>query len=59
MFDIINEPSFLKGIVAKGEKLKESLRAATKGNSHVKEVRGIGLLVGIELDAMAGPVVDR
>lgn len=25
---------------------------------HVKEVRGVGLLVGVQLDLMAGPVVD-
>ena len=30
----------------------------TKGNAHVKDVRGTGLLVGVELDIMAGPVVD-
>ena len=30
----------------------------TKGNPHVKDVRGLGLLVGVELDIMAGPVVD-
>ena len=59
VFDIVSDPAFLQGVVAKGERLKESLRAATKGNSHVKEVRGVGLLVGVELDAMAGPVVDK
>lgn len=59
VFDIVADPAFLQGVVTKGEKLKDSLRAATKGNSHVKEIRGVGLLVGVELDAMAGPVVDR
>lgn len=28
------------------------------GNPHVKEVRGVGLLVGVQLDIMAGPVMD-
>ncbi len=27
-------------------------------NPHVKEVRGVGLIVGVQLDVMAGPVVD-
>jgi len=58
VFDIINDPSFLASVTAKGEKLKEGLRAVTKGNAHVKDVRGTGLLVGVELDIMAGPVVD-
>ncbi len=34
------------------------LRKVTAGNPHVKEVRGVGLLVGIELDMQAGPVVE-
>lgn len=34
------------------------LRKVTAGNPHVKEVRGVGLLVGVELDMMAGPVVE-
>lgn len=28
------------------------------GNPHVKEVRGLGLLVGVQLDVMAGKVVE-
>lgn len=27
-------------------------------NPHVKEVRGTGLLCGVQLDIMAGPIVD-
>ena len=27
-------------------------------NPHVKEVRGVGLIVGIELDVQASPLVD-
>jgi hypothetical protein len=34
------------------------MRRVTAGNAHVKDVRGSGLLVGIELDMQAGPVVD-
>jgi acetylornithine aminotransferase len=58
VFDIIADPSFLASVNAKGEKLRAGLRAATAGNPHVKEVRGMGLLVGVELDFMAGPVVE-
>ena len=28
-------------------------------NPHVKEVRGVGLLCGVQLDMPAGPVVDE
>ncbi|GBF99596.1 acetylornithine aminotransferase [Raphidocelis subcapitata] len=58
VFDIIADPAFLAAIDAKGERLRAGLRAATAGNPHVKEVRGLGLLVGVQLDAMAGPVVE-
>lgn len=58
VFDIINTPAFLADVTAKGEKLKAGLRRVTAGNPHVKDVRGSGLLVGVELDMMAGPVVD-
>eukprot|EP00882_Tetradesmus_deserticola_P023584 GHRQ01025679.1.p2 GENE.GHRQ01025679.1~~GHRQ01025679.1.p2 ORF type:complete len:261 (+),score=148.45 GHRQ01025679.1:226-1008(+) len=58
VFDTIAEPAFLGSVVAKGERLRAGLREATAGNSHVKEVRGLGLLVGVQLDFMAGPVVD-
>lgn len=37
---------------------RSGLRKVTAGNPHVKEVRGVGLLVGVELDMMAGPVVE-
>ena len=34
----------------KGERLRSSLREALKGNEHVKEIRGLGLITGIQLD---------
>ena len=56
--DIISDPAFLGAIDAKGERLRAGLRAATAGNPHVKEVRGLGLLVGVQLDVMAGKAVE-
>ena len=54
----INDPAFLANVTARGEQLRAGLRAATAGNPAGKEVRGVGLLVGIQLDRQAGPVVD-
>ena len=34
----------------KGERLRSSLQEALKGNEHVKEIRGLGLITGIQLD---------
>ena len=37
---------------SKGERLRAGLREALGGNPHVKEVRGLGLLCGIQLDVV-------
>ena len=42
-----------------GRHLVEGLRALRAGAPAVREIRGRGLLIGIELDRPAGPVVDR
>lgn len=55
---IISDPAFLASVNSKGEKLRAGLKKATAGNPHVKEIRGLGLLVGVQLDYPAGKVVD-
>lgn len=54
--DVISDPAFLSGVRSKGEKLRAGLREALQGNSHVKEIRGEGLICGIQLDTAAGPI---
>jgi hypothetical protein len=46
VFDKIADPAFLKAVDSKGERLRAGLRAALKGNSHVKEVGEIGTQLG-------------
>ena len=58
VFDIINNPQFLEDVTKKGEALREGLRKATESNRHVSEVRGIGLICGIQLDQAATPVIN-
>lgn len=58
VFDIINQPDFLASVSEKGERLRAGLEKACSHNKHVKDVRGTGLLVGIELDCPAGPVTE-
>ncbi|KAL6594631.1 hypothetical protein ACP70R_048369 [Stipagrostis hirtigluma subsp. patula] len=58
VLDKIQKPGFLAEVSKKGENFKQLLRAKLSGNPHVKEVRGIGLIIGIELDVPAGPLVD-
>ena len=45
-----SEPSFLASAAKKGQHLKQILTQKLGHNPHVKEVRGLGLIVGIELD---------
>jgi acetylornithine/succinyldiaminopimelate/putrescine aminotransferase len=45
-------------VTARGDQLVTGLRTALAANAHVQEVRGSGLLVGIQLDVQAGPVVE-
>lgn len=53
----LQAPGFLESVAQKGEYLKSQLREKLGSNPHVKEVRGEGLLVGIQLDVPASPLV--
>ncbi|KAF5183776.1 Acetylornithine aminotransferase protein [Thalictrum thalictroides] len=54
----IMKPEFLASVAKKGKYLKELLLQKMGGNPHVREIRGYGLIVGIELDVPASPLVD-
>ncbi len=54
-FDIINTPDFLANVTEIGDYLKAELSAID--SPHIKQVRGIGLLLGIEMDVEVGPLV--
>lgn len=58
VLDKIQKPGFLASVSKKGQYLKDLLIQKLGGNLHVKEVRGLGLIVGIELDVSASPLVD-
>lgn len=49
---VISDPAFLEGVKARGERLRKGLRSALAGNPHVKEVRGLGLICGVQLDVV-------
>lgn len=53
----VSQPEFLAEVKEKGEYLMELL--AELNSPHVKEIRGRGLIVGVELDIEAGPVVSK
>lgn len=51
VLDLVNNPAFLSDVQAKGQLLQSTLKAQLVGNPHVIDVRGLGLMVGIELDS--------
>ncbi|KAI5057595.1 hypothetical protein GOP47_0027610 [Adiantum capillus-veneris] len=57
VLDRIQEPGFLENVAKHGHLLRSLLCEKLGSNPHVKEVRGTGLLVGVELDVSASPVV--
>jgi len=53
----IAEPAFLRSVQEKGEYLKELLEELN--SPHITEIRGSGLLVGVEMDIEVGPIVEK
>ncbi|GAU43843.1 hypothetical protein TSUD_174610 [Trifolium subterraneum] len=54
----ISNPNFLSDVSKKGLYFKELLKQKLGGNPHVKEIRGVGLIIGIDLDVSASPIVE-
>jgi acetylornithine/N-succinyldiaminopimelate aminotransferase len=52
----LSEPAFLAEVRAKGDYLMERLQEIN--SSHIKEVRGRGLMVGVEMDIPVAPIVQ-
>jgi len=53
----ISDEAFLADVRAKGEYLKELLDELN--SPHIQEVRGEGLLVGVQMDTEVGPLVNK
>ncbi|PON58779.1 Acetylornithine/Succinylornithine transaminase [Trema orientale] len=58
VLDKISNPNFLSSVTKKGLYLKDLLERKLGKNPHVKEIRGFGLIVGIDLDVSATALVD-
>lgn len=56
---IMEEQNLLAHVEKVGTHLKSALQAAFEGVAGVKEVRGQGLMLGIELDRPAGAILGR
>ncbi|GFQ04582.1 acetylornithine aminotransferase mitochondrial [Phtheirospermum japonicum] len=58
VLDKISNPTFLADVSEKGHYFKDLLAKKLGHNPHVKEIRGFGLIIGIELDVSVSPLVD-
>lgn len=56
VFDRVSRPAFLDGVRARGKRLVDGLLALD--SPHIVDIRGVGLMVGVELDVAVKGVVD-
>ena len=56
---LISEPAFLQRVRETGEYLAERLRSLQARHRVVREVRGRGLMLGVQLSVAGQPVVER
>jgi len=60
VLETVAAPEFLRGVSARGHRLRELLESlAARHSERIREVRGRGLMWGMELDGLAASVVDR
>ncbi|ERN14879.1 acetylornithine aminotransferase, mitochondrial [Amborella trichopoda] len=59
VLDKIQSPGFLDSVAKKGLYTEGLLRKKLGSNPHLKEIRFAGLLIGVELDVKAQPLVDK
>jgi acetylornithine/N-succinyldiaminopimelate aminotransferase len=57
VMDALSAPGFVEGVAAKGEILRKGLARLGRRYKQVVDVRGRGLLMGIEFQGPAGPVL--
>jgi acetylornithine aminotransferase len=58
-FDVIERDGLLEHAARMGEAIQGGLRKALAGVAGVREIRGMGLMIGIELDRPCGEVTRR
>ena len=58
VLEILAQPDFLAEVKAKGEYFLNGLRQLQPRHRFIQEVRGLGLILGIEIDGDGVPLVD-
>jgi predicted acetylornithine/succinylornithine family transaminase len=57
VLDRLTEPDFVEDIARKGDALLRGLRKLARRHAQIAEIRGLGLMAGVEFRGEAGPVV--
>jgi len=57
--NITSNPKFLQKVKEKGDYMLELLREKAKNNAAIKDIRGTGLMIGVELDIEGRNVVNE
>lgn len=57
VLDTLTAPGFLDGVARRGEQLFRGLRALKRKHAQVVDVRGLGLMAGVQFAGPSGPVV--
>ncbi len=57
VLDALTAPGFAEGVAAKGDMLRKGLARLARRHKQIVEVRGRGLMIGVELAGPAAPVL--
>ncbi len=58
VLELVSEKTFLEEVALKGKVLKEKIEKLDPHRKFIKEIRGIGLLIGIEFQKEAKPIYE-
>jgi acetylornithine/N-succinyldiaminopimelate aminotransferase len=57
VLETVNDPGFLAGIRGKGERFKTLVQGWN--HPHVKDIRGRGLMLAVDIDGEAWPILEK
>ena len=59
VLEIVSDPAFLGEVVRKGERFRAGLQAIADRRSDVRDIRGMGLMIGMEMEDETKPVAAK
>lgn len=59
VFETLSEPGFLDGVRRRGDRFRDALAALAARRTDVREVRGMGLMLGVEMACETKPIAAK